>query len=374
MAKTSKEFRAEVTQKFVDMLTRGEAPPWRKPWDAKSMKVPQNAESGRAYRGANAYSLMIAGMGKTDHRWVTSAQLHKIAEEQLKKAGFDPIYDKNVKDKKGNITHKGMGWLEGGTGEIIPRGHIPTLKKGAQYETIEFWKSFDEKKVDKEDGTKETVLTKRDRPMAQLFYVYNLGDVENLTLPRLVEKAAGHEHAPIEAAEKLVAATGAVIKHHQSDKAYYAPSLDEIHMPAPEAFPTREAYYGTAMHELGHWTSHKDRLDRDISTYGTDITVRAKEELRAELSSVFMAAETGIMPDLANHGAYLASWAEALKKDPNELFRAAADAQKIADFVLGRGRDKEQEQGVATAPEKEVVVQPAAKGERALKASRSHGR
>jgi antirestriction protein ArdC len=32
--------------------------------------------------------------------------------------------------------------------------------------------------------------------------------------------------------------------------------------------------------------------------------------------------------------AYIASWLETLRSDRNEIFRAAADAQRIADYLL----------------------------------------
>ena len=35
-------------------------------------------------------------------------------------------------------------------------------------------------------------------------------------------------------------------------------------MPPLERFEDREAYYATLLHELGHWTKHKTRLDRDF--------------------------------------------------------------------------------------------------------------
>jgi antirestriction protein ArdC len=49
----------------------------------------------------------------------------------------------------------------------------------------------------------------------------------------------------------------------------------------------------------------------------------AREELRAELASLFIAAETGIPHNPASHAAYVGSWVDALRKDKNEIFRAA---------------------------------------------------
>ena len=62
--------------------------------------------------------------------------------------------------------------------------------------------------------------------------------------------------------------------------------------------------------------------------------------MRAELASVFLAAERGIPHDPENHAAYVGSWIKALKEDKNELFRAAHDASKATDFLLALERDK----------------------------------
>ena len=61
----------------------------------------------------------------------------------------------------------------------------------------------------------------------------------------------------------------------------------------------------------------------------------AREELRAELAQVMVCAELGIPDcDFSNNAAYLASWLEKLRSDRKEIFRAAADAQRIADYLL----------------------------------------
>ena len=88
------------------------------------------------------------------------------------------------------------------------------------------------------------------------------------------------------------------------------------------------------MHELGHWTGHKKRLDRDLSgRFGS--AAYAMEELRAELASAFIGVTMGLPTDIPQHASYIASWIEKLKDDKREIFRAAADAQKIADMALG---------------------------------------
>ena len=38
--------------------------------------------------------------------------------------------------------------------------------------------------------------------------------------------------------------------------------------------------------------------------------------------------------DFTNNASYIASWLESLRSDRKEIFRAAADAQRIADYLL----------------------------------------
>jgi antirestriction protein ArdC len=61
----------------------------------------------------------------------------------------------------------------------------------------------------------------------------------------------------------------------------------------------------------------------------------AMEELRAEVASAFVAAELGIPTDIPQHASYIADWIRPLKQDKREIFRAAADAQRIVDMQLG---------------------------------------
>ena len=44
--------------------------------------------------------------------------------------------------------------------------------------------------------------------------------------------------------------------------------------------------------------------------------------------------ELGIEPDFSQHASYVENWAEILKEDKNEIFRAASDAQKISDYMM----------------------------------------
>jgi antirestriction protein ArdC len=117
------------------------------------------------------------------------------------------------------------------------------------------------------------------------------------------------------------------------DRAFYSPSTDHIQLPPEHAFRGPPEFAATALHELGHWTGHSSRLNREMqSRFGS--AGYAMEELRAELASAFVASELGIPTDIPQHASYIADWIKPLKDDKREIFRAAADAQKIADLVL----------------------------------------
>ena len=53
--------------------------------------------------------------------------------------------------------------------------------------------------------------------------------------------------------------------------------------------------------------------------------------------------ELGIGHDPSQHAAYVGSWIKALKDDPMEIFRAAADAEKIQNYVLAFEQKQVQE-------------------------------
>jgi antirestriction protein ArdC len=64
----------------------------------------------------------------------------------------------------------------------------------------------------------------------------------------------------------------------------------------------------------------------------------AREELVAEMASAFVCASLGIAPTV-RHADYLGAWLGVLREDCRAIFRAASQAAKAADFVLGGKRD-----------------------------------
>jgi antirestriction protein ArdC len=139
----------------------------------------------------------------------------------------------------------------------------------------------------------------------------------------------------IEHADRFLTSTGATIQHG-GNSAFYAPSRDAIQLPPFEAFKDKESYYGTALHELTHWTKANHRLDRDFSGKRFGDHGYAREELVAELGAAFLCAELGITPEVRqDHADYLGHWLSVLKEDKRAIFSAAAHAQRAADYLAG---------------------------------------
>jgi antirestriction protein ArdC/phage/plasmid primase-like uncharacterized protein len=284
-----KPFHVSVAEKLIEQLQQGTAP-WQKPWEPGA-DLPMNPVSGKRYRGINALQLMSEG--RSDPRWLTYRQAQAMDAQ---------------------------------------------VRGGEKGTTIQYWKFSEERPLEVDgkpvlDGRGEPVrqTIKLERPRVFFATVFNAEQIDGM--PPLAPRK---EHAwdPVERAERILRASGAAIQHGERDAAYYRPLTDSIHLPNKGQFPDASAYYAVSLHELAHWTGHGKRLGRDLAhPFGSE--GYAREELRAEISSMILGNEVGIGHDPQRHAAYVGSWIKALRDDPLEIFRAAADAEKMCEYVLG---------------------------------------
>lgn len=260
-------------------------------WDCEHYGKPShNIAKDSPYRGLNRMRLIIASREKgfTDSRWGTYRQ---------------------AKEK---------GWQ---------------VKKGEKGTHIEWW-TFSQtvKEQDQQTGEEIQRDQKLDRPMVKNYVVFNAQQMEGVPEehPITIDESQRNEYM-----ENMLKNSEAKIFFDESYRNYYSPDKDEIHVLPREKFKNLDAFYATCAHEIAHSTGHKSRLDRDLMG-GANKEEYAKEELRAELTSMFIAQDWGINLDESHyqsHEAYLQSWAKVLEDDPNELYRAAAKAQEMADYI-----------------------------------------
>ena len=113
-------------------------------------------------------------------------------------------------------------------------------------------------------------------------------------------------------------------------------------MPPFECFRDAESYYSALAHELTHWTKHPLRLARDFGRKQCGDEGYAQEELVAELGAAFLCAHLELAGEpRENNASYIANWLEVLKNDTRFIFKAAAHAQRAAEYLgsFGRGKD-----------------------------------
>ncbi len=169
-------------------------------------------------------------------------------------------------------------------------------------------------------------------PFLKRFTVFNTGQCDDLPA-EIATAAPPPPPAMIEPrVEALIKATGIDFRIG-GNRAFYVPSEDYVQVPPPGAYFEPINWHRTALHELGHATGHSSRLDRDLSgSYGSNNY--AFEELIAELCAAFSCASLGIVPTV-RHADYIGSWLEVLREDNRAILRAASQASKAADYILG---------------------------------------
>ena len=283
----SRDHYTEVTNRVIAALEAG-TPPWRRPWDpdkAGGPSMPRNATTGARYKGINTIILGMSTLAfaSGDPRWAT----YKQAAER--------------------------GWQ---------------VRKGERGTTAYFYKRIEvrDERSDDSDGD----ATKR-IPLLRAFTLFHASQIEGVPdyVPPTVQEAPWRAPGAV---ETIIDNSGAVIRTG-GDRAFYSPSTDHIQMPPRHSFATASGFVSTILHESAHWTAAPHRLNRDLrNAFGSHDYSR--EELRAEIAMAMICVEIDLAYDFPNTAAYLASWLERLKSDRKEIFRAAADAQRIADYLL----------------------------------------
>ena len=280
----------EITDRIVAELEAGRVP-WVQPWGTAAAKaplaMPKNAATARDYSGINVLILWgaVIDHGFAGQSWLTFRQALSL----------------------GGHVRKG----ERGTTVVYADRFVPKDEKrraaevGEDAQAIPFQKRFTVFNSDQCDGLPAEIATAAPPPP-----------------PGMIEPAV----------EALIGATGIDFRIG-GNRAFYVPSEDYVQVPPPAAYFHPIDWHRTALHELGHASGHPSRLNRDLSgSYGT--RKYAFEELIAELNAAFCCASLGIVPTV-RHADYIASWLEVLREDNRAIVRAASQASKAADYILG---------------------------------------
>lgn len=277
MAKAKVDVYQIVTERIIKKLEQGVAP-WRRPWNSKGVAV--NWKTQRPYRGIN--TLMLEPGEYATYK-------------QIKEAG----------------------------------GKVKTEER-KKWHMVVFWKWLEIEDEDKGETVKV--------PFLRYYRAYEINtQVEGLRSKRVVKE---NDHNPLEEAEEIFKGyINAPDYTFESGSAYYQPRRDRINVPPLKDFDLPEEYYCTLFHEMVHSTGHRNRLNRpgieEVAAFGSE--VYSKEELVAEMGAAMLCGVAGIdNSTIDNSASYIAGWLEALKNDKRMVAQAAAQAQKAADYILGK--------------------------------------
>ena len=281
---------SEITDKIIAEFETGRVP-WVQPWGTTAanapLGLPKNASTDRQYSGINILLLWGAVIehGFSGQGWLTFRQALSLG---------------------GNV-RKG----ERGTTVVYADRFVPEDEKrraretGEDAQTIPFLKRFTVFNAAQCDGLPDDIAAIAPPPP-----------------PGLIEPRV----------EALIEATGIDFRIG-GDRAFYVPAHDYVQVPPPQAYFEPINWHRTALHELGHASGHASRLGRDL-TGGFGTKKYAFEELVAEINAAFCCASLGIVPTV-RHADYIGAWLEVLREDNRAIVRAASQASKAADWLLG---------------------------------------
>ena len=330
----ARDYFRDVADDLIARIEDGTAA-WTQAWKPGERGLPHNLLTGKPYRGLNTVRLASTALarGWQDPRWGTYRQIRE-------------------------------------TGGQVRRGQQGTRLVYWQFEDRRVARDQAGRPLKDEHGKPVYESRPRSRPRARPFWVFNAEQADGLPRPdRSQSPPKWQQH---EGAERIIAGSGAVVEHSGDNRACYDLQRDRIILPYREQFPDAPTYYQTALHELGHWTGHPDRLNRETLTKGLEhgfaSRMYAREELRAEISSMITGVRLNLGHDPSRHAGYVGGWIEALQDDPREIHRAAKDAQRISDHVVAlaheRDKDKEKERGQeADRPVRRLAVTVALRGQ-----------
>ena len=305
----------DVTARIIAALEQGTVP-WQQPWNLVAGR-PASKSTRRTYRGINVLLLGLAAAerGYRSRWWGTYRQIAELGGQ---------------------------------------------VRRGEKSVQVVFYKQL-EIGGNTGAGTEDQV---RRVPLLRAFWVFNAEQADRLPERFRAAETVTPELAgqPQDVLAGYLTSGGPQLAHAEGADPHYDPGRDQIVLPAPRQFRTREAYYATAFHEAAHSTGAPSRLGRpgvaQFDHFGSGRY--AREELVAEIGGAMLCSATAVATDVSlrdDSAAYIAGWLKALGDDRKLVVAAASQAERAADRVLEPERQAQPE---PTADDSRDGPEPAA--------------
>ena len=277
-----------VTDRILRQLDAGQVP-WRKPW---TTRLPKSLGTRREYRGVNI--LVLGTTSHTSRYWATSRQAQALG------------------------------------GRVRP---------GEKATSVVFWRGLTPEEQQRPWAQTGANVFAPYVPVAGA--VFNLDQIEGI--PRPEDDVPHRSQSRLEIADQMldVMPDQPEIIHTVAHAPVYSVRQDRITLPHLSQFKSADEYYGALWHGLCHGAGHPRRLNRfpiPAATAPDSFELSSFEELVAEVGAAFLCAFTGIgnPASEALESGYIAGWAEALRRDPRLIVRAASAAQRAVDYLRGK--------------------------------------
>ena len=287
---TIKQVQQDITDQVIASLKQGHT--WQRAFNGLVGGLPRSVSTGKAYSGVNTLRLAMKGYTQCD--WGTY-----------------------------------KAWQSKG-------GQVKKFEKGTKV-------IFSRPVFDRDNPEEIAYFATR------TFTVFNVEQVE----------IDGYEYGTADASEYVDMTGCSLMSFFQADNApglmvgspAYSPSKDTIKL--PNSWVVEDLAASTIAHEIIHSTGHKSRLNRDGITNHTKFGTHkySFEELIAELGSLFLCAELGLLTEdtRTNSAAYIESWLRVLKDNPNWVYKAAQQASKATERALAMVVEGAERQSVSVA-------------------------
>ncbi|MBR6249768.1 MAG: hypothetical protein IKR17_01060 [Bacteroidales bacterium] len=343
--------REKFKKNIVDLVTNSLLN-WKKPWQPFSDSIFTSVNGRVVLSPCNAYSRKPYGAN------AASLNSYTLGFNEMYGTNFAPIFITYSMLKKNDwhLIHNNLGSLSD-----------DSLSTGVHRIYEVFWaKVTDEPTIERLNQLLEVgeslpfgfILANDGKTFLQrAMKGQDVVLVQNIQeQPFEVKSISAPEAQKIEYIDSIIEAFSsrvANVYHDQSDRCYYMPATDSIHLVPAKAFSIINEYYSTRFHETIHSThgGKPIRINRSFPHQtGFGSIGYAMEELVAEIGAMLLCAELGVKynrkdkvkalcDEEGNSIAYLGSWLEEAKKlykDDKEttLLAAYGHAERAVNYIL----------------------------------------
>lgn len=302
--------RMSLSRTLAAQLAAGVVP-WR---SGAESGIPINPANGKQFRGGNAIALLAAGFN--DPRW--------CSEEQA----------------------RANGWR---------------VRSGEASSVVEYWQYADVVERRTDEGQIEKVRVPRAEPIVKYAHVFNAAQIDGM--PERPQQRATLE-VPVDerrhAVDSVATGLGISIIHDSDVGAVYDAQRGVVRTRPIAAYATQDEYNADLVRSLA-WACGDASRAGGIVGGG-----QPADGLAIDIAATLMCAQLGaryVAPDPSRQD--LGQWSELIGRDPNAIYKAAREAERIAAFALAHGREQVQLQE-AQFPTSEVEVQMSGSSKRVV--------